>query len=69
MKELLRAEYEKGRADAIAERQNPAWSEEDEKIALSIEQVINCASLLNIVPEKVDKIRTWLKSLKERIGG
>lgn len=42
------------------------WSEEDEKIALSIEQVMNCASLLNIVPEKVDKIRTWLKSLKDR---
>ena len=47
----------------------PAWSEEDEQIALSIEQVMNCASLLNIVPEKVDKIRTWLKSLKQRIGG
>ena len=45
------------------------WSEEDEKIALSIEQVMNCASLLNIVPEKVDKIRTWLKFLKQRIGG
>ena len=46
-----------------------AWSEEDEMIALSIEQVINCASLLNIVPEKVNKIRTWLKSLKERMKG
>lgn len=47
--------------------QNSAWSEEDEKIALSIEQVMNCASLLNIVPEKIDKIRTWLKDLKERV--
>ena len=47
--------------------QKHAWSEEDEKVALSIEQVINCASLLNIVPEKVDKIRTWLKSLKDRV--
>ena len=46
--------------------QKPAWSEEDEKIALSVEQVMNCASLLNIVPEKIDKIRTWLKSLKDR---
>lgn len=48
--------------------QNPVWSEEDEQITLSIEQVMNCASLLNIVPEKTDKIRTWLKSLKQRIG-
>ena len=48
---------------------NSAWSEEDEKIVLSVEQVMNCASLLNIVPEKVDKIRTWLKSLKERMKG
>ena len=46
--------------------QNPAWSEEDEMIALSIEQVMNCASLLNIVPEKIDKIRTWLKSLRHQ---
>ena len=45
------------------------WSEEDEKIALSIEQIMNCASLLNIVPEKINKVRTWLKSLKQRIGG
>jgi len=48
--------------------QKSAWSEEDEQIILSIEQVMNCASLLNIVPEKMDKIRTWLKSLKQRIG-
>ena len=43
------------------------WSEEDEKIALSIEQVMNCASLLNIVPDKIERIRTWLKTLKQRI--
>ena len=49
--------------------QKPDWSEEDEKIALSIEHVMNCASLLNIVPEKVDKIRTWIKSLKQRMEG
>jgi len=47
--------------------QASAWSEEDEMIALSIEQVMNCASLLNIVPEKIDKIKTWLKPLKERV--
>ena len=46
-----------------------AWSEEDEMITLSIEQVMNCASLLNIVPEKINKVRTWLKSIKQRIGG
>ena len=51
------------------EKVSSAWSKEDEQIILSIEQVMNCASLLNIVPEKIDKIRTWLKSLKERIGG
>ena len=45
----------------------PAWSEEDEKIALSIEQIFNCASLLNIVPDKIEKVRSWLKSLKDRV--
>lgn len=60
--------YLQGWYDALEKQneQNPAWSEEDEMIALSIEQVMNCASLLNIVPEKIDKIRTWLKSPKER---
>ena len=55
---------------SIKERVQPQpkqeWSEEDEKIALSIEQVMNCASLLNLVPEKIEKVRAWLKSLKER---
>ena len=46
-----------------------AWSEEDEGIVLSIEQVIKAASLLNIVPEKLDKIDKWLKRIKKRIGG
>lgn len=46
--------------------QKSAWSEEDEQIILSIEQAMNCASLLNVVPEKIDKIKTWLKSLKDR---
>lgn len=44
-----------------------AWSEEDERMMLSIEQIMNCASLLNIVPQKIDKVRAWLKSIKERI--
>lgn len=40
------------------------WSEEDKQIILSIEQVMHCASLLNIVPEKIDNIKSWLKSLR-----
>lgn len=48
--------------------QKPAWSDEDELVVLSIEQVIQCASFLNLVPEKLDKIDKWLKSLKQRIG-
>ena len=36
MIEALRTEYEKGRADAITEMQEPAWSEEDERIYTSI---------------------------------
>lgn len=47
--------------------QKPAWSKEDEQMILGIEQVMNCASLLNIVPEKIGKVKSWLKSLKERI--
>lgn len=50
----------------LIEQNSAKWSEEDEQIILSIEQVMNCASFLNIVPEKIDKIRSWLKSLKER---
>lgn len=53
--------------DHIKPQPKQEWSEEDEMITLSIEQVINCASLLNIVPEKIDKIKSWLKSLKERV--
>ncbi len=48
--------------------QKPAeWSEEDESIALGIEQLCYCASLLSIAPDKVYKIRTWLKDLKDRV--
>lgn len=50
-------------------KQKSTWSEEDEQIMLSIEQVMNCASLLNLVPEKIDKIKSWLKTLKQRIEG
>lgn len=40
------------------------WSEEDKQMILCIEQIMNCASLLNIVPEKIDNIKSWLKSLR-----
>lgn len=43
------------------------WSKEDEAITLQIEQIIKCAHFLNIVPEKLNKINKWLKSLKQRI--
>ena len=46
--------------------EKPAWSEEDEKMVLGIEQVMTCASFLNIVPDKIEKIKDWLKFLKER---
>jgi len=60
MKETLRTEYEKGRADVIAEMQNPAWSQEDERIYQSI--------LDDTVQENQldDKQLDWLKFLKDR---
>ena len=45
-------------------KKSAEWSEEDKQMILSIEQVMNCASLLNIVPEKIDNIKSWLKSLR-----
>jgi len=53
--------------DRVQPQLKQEWSEEDERMMLSIEQVMNCASLLNIVPQKINKVRTWLKSIKERI--
>ncbi len=57
LKDTIHKEYDK----------STEWNEDDERMMLSIEQVMNCASLLNIVPQKIDKVRTWLKSIKERI--
>lgn len=61
--------YQQGWHDALEKQneQNPAWSEDDERIALGIEQLCNCASLLNILPVKINKVRQWLKSLKDRV--
>lgn len=59
MKELLHTEYEKGRADAIAEMQN-AWSEEDERIYQSI--IDDTVQENQLDSKQID----WLKSLKDR---
>ena len=57
MKTLLRTEYEKGRADAIAEMQKE-WSEED------IIHLNNCISYMS----RLDSSEmNWLKSLKDRV--
>ena len=66
IKDTMLSEWLKSIKGRIQPQQKQEWSEEDEKIALSIEQVMNCASLLNLVPEKREKVRAWLKSLKER---
>ena len=67
MKELLRTEYEKGRADTIAEMKS-SWSEEDEKMLEGIVNTvkdIRCQSLLSEI-EIYDDYIDWLKSLKDR---
>ena len=68
MKVLLRTEYEKGRADAIAEMQKP-WSEKDE-VALG-DALWCCKQAASIAKNENDMgnvwyAETWLKSLKER---
>ena len=67
MKELLRTEYEKGRADTIAEMEKE-WSEEDEKMLEGIVNTVKdvrCQSLLSEI-EIYDDYIDWLKSLKDR---
>jgi hypothetical protein len=62
MKEALRTEYEKGRADAFAQMQKE-WSEEDEEMFRSLKKLLNEASCYSCT-EGSDKILNWLKSLK-----
>lgn len=62
MKTLLRTEYEKGRADAIAEMQKD-WSEEDEE---KFRDVIRLIEQGAPVQSMRDHYTNWLKSLKER---
>ena len=64
IKELLRTEYEKGRADAIAE-QKPAWSEDDEN---RINRLIAYFEDKESFTAEDDVVyANWLKSLKDRV--
>lgn len=62
MKTLLRTEYEKGRADTIAEMQGE-WSEEDERMYRGLHNLIYSTSYCDSRKELSD----WLESLKDRI--
>ena len=66
MIETLRTEYEKGRADAIAEMQKD-WSKEDEERIKNIISVLDWDGAIgkkeNPYQEEID----WLKSLKNRV--
>lgn len=69
IKEALRTEYEKGRADAIAEMQ-VAWSEEEEMMFEKILQQFTTANnncKLNNASFTYDKEISFLKSLKDRV--
>ena len=71
MKELLRTEYEKGRADTLSEMKS-SWSEEDERICRNIvNDIANDKSICKYEISKriCDEQINWLKSLKQRIGG
>ena len=64
MVEALRTEYEKGRADTIAEMEKD-WSEEDE---VKINRIVACLENLNVADNDILlKDVDWLKSLKDRV--
>lgn len=70
MVEALRTEYEKGKADAIAEMQKPTWSEADSDFMY--DTLSNLTELKDRYGKdygNVGKCIDWLKSLKQRIGG
>jgi len=66
--EALRTEYEKGRADAIAEMQ-VAWSEEDKAMLKETLAIIETVEDINKAEDGFLGVKMWLKSLKQRIGG
>jgi hypothetical protein len=61
MIEILRAEYEKGRADAIEEFQKE-WSKEDEAFYQRLEQIV-CKVDFEAFQGDID-LHSWLKSLR-----
>lgn len=67
MKEALRTEYEKGRADAFAQMQKE-WSEEDESILQGIgdEILANKHNAKECEWKTYDKFLDWLKAIKDR---
>ena len=62
MKALLRTEYEKGRADAIAEMQKE-WSEEDESMRTRCIGILG-KCYMGELPTKVEEELNWLNSLR-----
>ena len=65
MIETLRTEYEKGRADAIAEMQK-GWSEEDEERIKNIISFLDWDGATGKKGNPYQKEIDWLKSLKDR---
>lgn len=64
MVEALRTEYEKGRADTIAEMKS-SWGEEDE---VKINRIVACLENLNVADNDILlKDVDWLKSFKDRV--
>ena len=69
MKELLQTEYEKGRADAIAEMQK-SWNEKDEEQLNNIMWIIEAYRKNGFNETHIqiaDNSENWLKSLKDRV--
>ena len=71
IKEELRTEYEKGRADAIAEMQNHEWTEEDERklelIKSLIDNVKEDSYSYSTIFREMDELNKWVESFKNRI--
>ena len=65
-KEALRTEYEKGRADVIAEIYNHTWSEEDEKNLIDAIKYLELFDAQGIHGNVVVPVINWLKSFKEK---
>jgi len=71
--------YNKIMDECVYGEQNPAWSEEDEKMRdfaimaiglckqYAINHQVNGYSKLPDVPNRYEELRTWLKSLKDRV--